>query len=194
MSVFLLGGKAKGLEIALSSKVSFRPTSVMLRRKFFDFKQNWEDVIFVDICAGSGVMGFEALSRGACDIYLNDTSIQQVKMLQQRRDIWCEKFPEDNSKIHVTKQDLQKFIVDIDMKNNTWLFFDPPYQEQKLYQQFFEIMKEKEIGASSSVVVEYEIRTKNTPSWIQEMEKFRSNRKYRELQSSDRRLMIIQGE
>ena len=194
MSVFLLGGKAKGFEITLPSKVSFRPTSVMLRRKFFDYKQNWEEQTFVDLCAGSGVMSFEALSRGERQIYLNDTSMQQVKMLNQRKDSWCEKFPEDSSKIHISKTDSLKFTLDLEIKNGTWLFFDPPYEDIKLYQQFFEMMHGKVIDASSAVVVEYEFRTKSPPTWMAEMEKFRSNRKCRELQSSDRRMVIIQGE
>lgn len=193
MSVFLLGGKAKGFEIFLPAKIPFRPTSVMLRRKFFDYMQDWHEKIFVDLCAGSAAMGFEALSRGAEKVYLNDTSIQQVKLMNRQMEMWCEKFPEDLQKIKITKNDFLKFLKEFEVQSNMWIFFDPPYEDSKLYFDFLEILTKKELPQGSVIVIEFELRIKKPPEWLPNLEKFMSQRKCRELESSDRKLVIIQG-
>lgn len=194
MSVFILGGKAKGLEIPLPANINFRPTSVMLRRKIFDSKQLWEGHQFIDLCAGSGVMGFEALSRGASQIYLNDSSTQQFKMLKIIKDLWCKKFPEDFPHIHLSNLDVLKFSATIEVKNKTWFFFDPPYENEKLYLQFFHMILEKEIDSDSGVMIEFGMKKNVSIQWIEAMEKLRSKKRFRELQSSDRKVVIVQGE
>ena len=193
MSVFILGGKAKGLEIFLPSKVSFRPTSVMLRRKLFDKKQKWEGLTFIDLCAGSGVMGFEALSRGANSIVLNDSSPHQQKILQRAKSSWCEKYPEDVDKILLSHQDVLKNLETFEFSSNTWLFFDPPYNDEKLYKNFITLLLQKNIPVGAGIIIELELKKNQIITWQQELEKFRSNKDYHELQSSDRKLLIFEG-
>lgn len=193
MSVFILGGKAKGLEIHLPAKINFRPTSVMLRRKLFDSKQNWKGLTFIDLCAGSGVMGWEALSRGASHIILNDSSYQQQKILQLFFENWKEQYPEDDLKVKISHMDALKLLEIIDFAPGTWLFFDPPYEDEKLYQNFFQLMLIKNFPAGSGLIIEFEQRKNSKLQWLKELEKFRSNKVCRELQSSDRKLFLIEG-
>ena len=65
MSISILGGVAKGAKLATPSSHNTRPTSVLLKRRLFDSHQSFEGIEFYDICAGSGSMGIEAMSRGA---------------------------------------------------------------------------------------------------------------------------------
>ena len=65
---------------------SLRPTSVMLRRKFFDSFQDWEGINFCDLFAGSGAMGFEALSRGSKKILLNEKNKRVAEQLRFSKD------------------------------------------------------------------------------------------------------------
>ena len=58
----------------------------MLRRRIYDSWQNLNDVIFVDLCAGSGAMGFEAWSRGAKKVYLNEMNRHVLKTLEENRE------------------------------------------------------------------------------------------------------------
>ena len=192
MSVFILGGKAKGQEIHLPAKINFRPTSVMLRRKLFDSKQNWEGLTFIDLCAGSGVMGWEALSRGAGSIILNDSSYQQQKILQHVFENWVDHHPEDSSKVKISHLDVLKFFELLEITPGTWLFFDPPYHDEKLYQKFVQILLTKSFPASSGVVIEFEQKKNCKLPWMDELEKFRSNKVSRELISSDRKLCLIE--
>ena len=58
MSIKILGGFARGQVLAVPKTDSIRPTSVMLRRRIYDFFQDLDGFYFLDICAGSGAMGF----------------------------------------------------------------------------------------------------------------------------------------
>ena len=76
MSVKILGGPLKGLDLKVCDSKTLRPTSVMLRRKIFDSHQNLEGFFFVDACAGTGAVGIEAFSRGAQKSYFFENNSQ----------------------------------------------------------------------------------------------------------------------
>jgi len=60
----IFGGTAKGRFITeVPRKV--RPTPAKLRRSLFDILGDIEGIPFVDLFSGSGIVGIEALSRGA---------------------------------------------------------------------------------------------------------------------------------
>lgn len=60
----ILGGKWKSR--LLKTATETRPTSSLVRKAVFDIcRQEVEDARFLDLYAGSGAMGIEALSRGA---------------------------------------------------------------------------------------------------------------------------------
>ena len=71
MPLRILGGKAKGQLLKSPPENSItRPTSVMLKRKFFDAFQDLGEAHFYDLCAGSGSVGIEAWSRGVKQVEL----------------------------------------------------------------------------------------------------------------------------
>ena len=56
-----------------------RPTSDRLRETLFNvIAPRIEDTRFLDLCAGSGAVGIEALSRGASDATFVDRSRQEL--------------------------------------------------------------------------------------------------------------------
>ena len=73
MTVKILGGVARGFPLALPRSDLTRPTSVLIKRKLFDWRQDLSGHTFIDLCAGSGAMGFEALSRSADKVVLVDS-------------------------------------------------------------------------------------------------------------------------
>lgn len=66
MSLRIIAGKFKGRILKTPKSIATRPTQGMLRGAVFNMCQNViERARFLDLFAGSGAMGFEALSRGA---------------------------------------------------------------------------------------------------------------------------------
>ena len=62
----LTGGRFKGRKLVLPSGSQTRPTQSKIRQALFNiFQGNIQDAHVLDLFAGSGSFGFEALSRGA---------------------------------------------------------------------------------------------------------------------------------
>ena len=62
----IIGGRAKGTKLYTLEGQNTRPTLDRVREALFNILQNEiEDSIFLDLFAGSGACGIEAVSRGA---------------------------------------------------------------------------------------------------------------------------------
>lgn len=159
MSINILGGVAKGFTLVTPHESITRPTSVLLKRRLFDFFQNLEGYHFIDLCAGSGSMGLEALSRGADKADLIESNPKAFKVLQTNSKKFKEKF--SNVDVSYYKQDFTKWLTNFflsyenlssEEKESYILFFDPPYEKVELYNQFFELVKNNKF--KGTVIVE----------------------------------------
>ena len=61
-------GRFRNTNIEILKNSTFRPTTSICRKSFFDTIGSVEGKSFLDIFAGSGIMGFEAASRGAKNV------------------------------------------------------------------------------------------------------------------------------
>lgn len=130
----IMGGIYKGRVLISPKGKQTRPTSGKLREAFFNICQHFiEDASFLDLFAGSGAIGLEALSRGAKNVTFIEqdrealrcirTNITQLK-LQDQTDVLAKDAVKTLSKL--------KDPFDI-------VFADPPYEtylklgEQRLY-------------------------------------------------------------
>lgn len=139
----ILGGVARGFPLATPKSLSTRPTSVLVKRKLFDWRQNLEGYGFIDLCAGSGAMGFEALSRGADKIAVNDSLKGAFLTLKQNQEQLIKSFSFDPASIVVSQVDAKAWIqkelkYQFPETQDTILYLDPPYEGHKLY---FELLK-----------------------------------------------------
>ena len=153
MSVKILGGCYKGSKIAVPPKGT-RPTAVLLRRRYFDSVQDLSGRLFVDLCAGSGAMGFEAVSRGACAVHFIDEGRQQVSYLKKNID----SLGISNGSAFVHRSDAIKWLkqnINIFSKDAI-IFFDPPYDDKSLYLAFVNLIPE---SRKCEVVIELSSKT-----------------------------------
>jgi 16S rRNA (guanine966-N2)-methyltransferase len=132
MSIRILGGSHKGLEIQVPHTNVVRPTSVMLRRRLFDSRQDLSGYHFIDLCAGSGAMGLEALSRGAdsADFYESNSKVFAILKKNIQRFLIKE-----NKPIAYTKGSFTKAFTKQNHASCIY-FFDPPYEKLELYEEF----------------------------------------------------------
>ena len=68
----IISGKFRHREVFQPDSKDVRPTQDRVREALFSALHDVEDKVVLDLFAGSGAYGFEALSRGAKKIYFND--------------------------------------------------------------------------------------------------------------------------
>lgn len=116
----VISGKYRGRKILPPADNEIRPTSDMTREGIFNVIQfDIEGSRFVDLFAGSGAMGIEALSRGCAEVVFNDCGRQSLKLLPQNL-----KGIDGNYKI--LSRDFRDTLRVLKGKWN-YIFCDPPY-------------------------------------------------------------------
>ncbi len=124
--VRIIGGKWRSRILKVPAEQGLRPTPDRVRETLF----NWlapsiAGARCLDLFAGSGVLGFEALSRGASYVEMVDQSAAVVQILQQELNL----FAADNATVYQASlpDGLRKVEAPFDI-----VFLDPPYQSDLL--------------------------------------------------------------
>jgi len=156
MSIKILGGAARGYPLAIP-RTNSRPTAVMIKRKLFDWRQRMDGHVFIDLCAGSGGMGFEALSRGADKVFLNDSMRGAFLTLKENKEGLVEAFDFDPESIVLHSMDAKNWVdrelkFQLDDSENAILYLDPPFEDHALYREI--LTKLKTLGFKGELWVE----------------------------------------
>ncbi len=81
----ILAGIYKGRKIRSSSSLAIRPCSSRVKKSLFDIltaRMDFEEASVLDLFAGFGSLGFEALSRGARSVCFVDQHVDALKALK----------------------------------------------------------------------------------------------------------------
>lgn len=82
----IIGGEFRGRKLKVPSGNDVRPSSDQVREGLFNMLStllNWGNIIVLDLYAGSGALGIEALSRGAKKVIFVDASRKHMSILKQ---------------------------------------------------------------------------------------------------------------
>ncbi len=106
-----------------------RPTSDRLRETLFNvIAPRIEGARFLDLCAGSGAVGIEALSRGASHATFVDRSRRSCTLIEANLEL-C-RVPDEQQEIY--SSEAGEFLRQTDSRPWDIIFFDPPYKEDYL--------------------------------------------------------------
>lgn len=125
----VIAGAFKGRNLKSPPSMQVRPTSDRLRETLFNvIAARVPDVRFLDLCAGSGAVGIEALSRGAAHATFVDRSRRSCQLIESNLAL-C-RVPEEQRDIYCSEA--SEFLRQWD--GDLWdvIFFDPPYKEDYL--------------------------------------------------------------
>jgi 16S rRNA (guanine966-N2)-methyltransferase len=122
--VQILAGRYKGVNIQTSAKYEYRPTQSKVRKSLFDILGDLSDKTVIDLFAGSGILGFEALSRMAKKVIFVETNKYLVQLLYKN----CLKI--DQQKCSIKNIDAYKFIKEKHPAD--LIMVDPPYGQKDL--------------------------------------------------------------
>lgn len=125
----VITGSAKGRRLKTLEGQDVRPTTERVKEAVFSIIQfDIEGRLFLDLFAGSGQMGIEALSRGARGAFFVDASRESINVIKQN--VVATKV--DGAKILNT--DSIAFIGRVQPEKFDIAFLDPPYKTGLLQQ------------------------------------------------------------
>src|SRR5260221_12835229 len=79
----IISGKYRGRKLKSPPSLQTRPTSDRLRETLFNvLAPRIQGARFLDLCAGSGAVGMEALSRGAAHVSFVDRSRKMYALIE----------------------------------------------------------------------------------------------------------------
>ncbi len=88
MALRIIGGKYKGRVLHTPKTKTTRPTQGMLREALFNICQaEIEGACFLDLYAGSGSVGFEALSRGASHVTFVEKNREALLSIKKNEEL-----------------------------------------------------------------------------------------------------------
>lgn len=131
----IIAGKYRGRNLKSPPSLQVRPTSDRLRETLFNvIAPRIVGTGFLDLCAGSGAVGIEALSRGAGHVTFVDQSRRMCSLIESNLDL-C-RIQEGESKVVQSEASdyLQRMIAQQHDSFDPWdiVFFDPPYDADYL--------------------------------------------------------------
>jgi len=123
MTIRIIAGDFKGRRIKTPATDKVRPTADRVREAWFNILQgSIPGARVLDLFAGSGALGFEALSRGAVSVDFVEKHTASLRVIHANADILN---VADQVTIHRT--DAMRFTERLQQRAYDVAFADPPY-------------------------------------------------------------------
>ena len=121
----VIAGKFKGKQLNEFNLSSTRPTADMVREALFDkIGLNVDGKFFLDLFAGTGAVGIEALSRNASKCFFADINAEAIKIIKQNlKIVKIDNFEVLNFDYLTALETYKKRGLCFD-----FIFLDPPYK------------------------------------------------------------------
>jgi 16S rRNA (guanine(966)-N(2))-methyltransferase RsmD len=167
----IIAGKYRGRRLKSPPSFATRPTSDRLRETLFNvLTPSIEGVRFLDLCAGSGAVGIEALSRGAAHVTFVDQSRKMSTLIKEN----CETLQIDSEKIELITADASDFLRrDANRSSQPFdiIFFDPPYATD--YNILNHVADGKSLLADEGLLIIEHYKKKGLPAEVGNLRCFR---------------------
>jgi 16S rRNA (guanine966-N2)-methyltransferase len=155
----VIAGKYRGRSLRSLRGTDIRPTSDRLRETLFNVltagnPAALEGSVWLDLFAGTGAVGIEALSRGARQAYFVETSAPAAKLIEQNLQtlgiVGGYKILRDDLSGVFWRLQRERVVADV-------VFLDPPYRMQHFYEETLKALSDSSlVWAMSLVVAEHE--------------------------------------
>jgi 16S rRNA (guanine966-N2)-methyltransferase len=177
----VIAGKYRSRPLRSLRGMDLRPTADRLRETLFDVltagnPDALEGTVWLDLFAGTGAVGIEALSRGASFVYFVEKSAKAAELIRKNlQSLGVEKG------FRVIQQDVSRAVRGLAEEEVTadFIFLDPPYQMEEAYGRTLESFGEIQLPKPGSLVLA-EHQKKFDPGDV-----FASLRRFRKLEQGD---------
>jgi 16S rRNA (guanine(966)-N(2))-methyltransferase RsmD len=175
----IIAGKYRGRQLKSPPSAQTRPTSDRLRETLFNvLAPRIEGTRFLDLCAGTGAVGIEALSRGAEHATFVDQSRKMGSLIEAN----LEALGIDANELEIVNADAFEYLRRHAKKDRgpfDIIFFDPPYAAD--YEAVLSFIAEHraQLLSDEGIVIVEHYKKRDLP------EEFDSLKRYRELKQGD---------
>ncbi len=153
----IIGGKYKKTSLDVPNKL-VRPTSAFKREAIFSILESYaikhsieiyKNKSIIDIFAGSGLVGLEAISRGMKKAYFIENSDNVIKILEKNCQKICKKNEFEIIIGNAINSLNKKFVIEPSI-----IFIDPPYKKENINILLLELLKNKIKSKYTFVIIE----------------------------------------
>ena len=167
MATKILAGRARGRVIKTLPGLSTRPLLARVKKSLFDIlSSRMEGTSFLDLYAGSGNIGLEALSRGAKSCWFVEKNPRCIQIIKENLDLLG---LTDSALIF--RRDVLEFLLRV-TKEFDLIFVGPPYK-MNLVIPTLKIIAEKTISVKDSWTICQHHRREKLPEKVGQLGQFR---------------------
>lgn len=159
----IIAGAYKGRRLKTLEGTQVRPTSDRLRETLFNIiAPRIEGARFADLCAGSGAIGIEALSRGAEHVTFVESSLKAARIISENL-----KHCGIESRYKVINRDAIRAMKNFASENARFdiVYFDPPYDSALYSPVMWQIANNNLLAEDGVVIVEHRRQTPLLPNY-----------------------------
>ncbi len=143
----IISGKYKGLRLKGFQIEKTRPTTSRVRESLFAMLNPYlNGASVLDLFAGTGALGIEALSNGAASCLFVEKNVKMVNELKKN-------LTKVEEPYIIVSGDFKKVVGHFDL-----IFLDPPYQSDYIKQALLLINKKDLLSKNGIVVCEYQLK------------------------------------
>jgi 16S rRNA (guanine966-N2)-methyltransferase len=177
----VIAGKYRSRLLRSLPGLDVRPTAERLRETLFNIltagnPRALEGRVWLDLYAGTGAVGIEALSRGATSVYLVESSAKAAQLIRKNLETL-----RVTSGFEILTQDVGRALRALKVRGISadFIFLDPPYRMAEAYQQTLETLSKSDfLKETGLVIAEHDKR-------FEPGEKFNDLTRYRKLEQGD---------
>ena len=150
----IIAGEYRGRKLKVPRRKDIRPSSDQLREGLFNILSalaDFESMIFLDLYAGTGALGLEALSRGAKKVIFIEASRKNISVLKQN----IESISPEQNCYELTKESSAQWLSRFaDPGHPCVVFLDPPFSGNEYELILNKLTVLPSIRSGSLIVVE----------------------------------------
>ena len=145
------GGNLRGKKIPFEFKDSLRPTSSKLKEVLFNWIQfEIHDCVCLDLFAGSGSLGIEAISRGSPKVVFVELNKKNYLSLSTNiKNLGIK------GKCKIFFKDAFSWIKNYDLSEIDIIFLDPPFNKDYEIKILNQLLKKSDLKSSCKIYLEY---------------------------------------
>jgi len=171
----VIAGKYRSRLLQSLPGAQLRPTADRLRETLFDVltagnPSALEASVWIDLFAGTGAVGIEALSRGAAMVYFVESSRRAAELVRKNL-----RSLEIENGFQIVHRDSSHALRELDAAgiHADFIFFDPPYRMEEAYRQTLEELSESRLLKSETIVVAEHQKKFDPGEQIASLERYR---------------------